>query len=56
MQAVSAGVVAVIVLIIATVVLELSKAPAQEAEMIELENGAMSDVRDDPNEPTRWVP
>jgi hypothetical protein len=56
MQAISAGAVAGIVLILATVVLELRKTPAQEAKMIEHENDVMSDVTDDPNEPAKWVP
>ena len=38
------------------VIFELRKTPNQEAEMIEREDKAMSKVKDDPNEPAKWVP
>jgi hypothetical protein len=38
------------------VIFELRKTPKQEAEMIEHEDEALSKVKDDPNEPARWVP
>ena len=38
------------------VIFELRKTPKQEVKMIEREDEAMSKVKDDPNEPARWVP
>lgn len=35
---------------------ELRKTPAQEAELIQREDEAMSSVQDDPREFARWVP
>jgi hypothetical protein len=45
-----------LVLIAIAVIFEFRKTPKQEAEMIEREDKAMSKVKDDPNEPARWVP
>jgi len=45
-----------LVLIAFVVIFELRKTPKQEAEMIKREDKVMSEVRDDPNEPARWVP
>ena len=38
------------------VILELTKTPRQEAEMIEREDKAMATLPDDPTEMARWVP
>jgi hypothetical protein len=38
------------------VIFELRKTPKQEAEMIEREDEAMSNVSDDPHDIARWVP
>ncbi len=45
-----------LVLIAVVVIFELRKTPKREAEMIKREDEVMSEVRDDPNEPARWVP
>lgn len=45
-----------LVLIAIVVIFELRKTPKQEEEMIEREDKAISKVKDDPNEPARWVP
>ena len=49
-------VIAGVSLIGVVVIFELRKTPKQEAEMIEREDKAISKVKHDPHEMTRWVP
>ena len=51
-----ATVFAELVVIAMALIGELGKTPKQEMEMIEREDSAMSKVRDEPDEPARWVP
>jgi hypothetical protein len=51
-----AAAVAGLVVIAIIVIFALRRTPAQEEEMICREDEVISDVRDDPHEPARWVP
>jgi len=45
-----------LVAIAIVVIFELTRTPQQEARMIDREDHAMSEIKDVPNEPAKWVP
>jgi len=45
-----------LILSLIVIIVALTRTPAQEREIIEREDKAMSRVSDDPSEPARWVP